>query len=275
MTWDEVAVTLGVEADSPPEVGRAARRAGLSGEFLAEALVRHGAEPDDAAMAVGGYIAQMREDQAELVSTLTHDLRSPLTGLLGLVVTLRRAELPKETAEEFLRRAEAACNRMERLIGDVAALAQLDSGRMRVRRDRVDPEQLFDEVTSTMDGDVATHVPDDMPAIHGDYSRLVQILTRLLDNAVRVSDGPPRLTLRQGEGAVEFVVEDSGPGITTEHQARVFERFYKIPGPDQKGRAGLGLAIARELTALIGGRLQLFSVPGQGSTFTVQIPTAG
>ena len=55
----------------------------------------------------------------------------------------------------------------------------------------------------------------------------------------------------------------------------MFERFYKIPGPDQKGRAGLGLAIARELTALIGGRLQLFSVPGQGSTFTVQIPTAG
>src|SRR5439155_24850921 len=131
MTWDEVGVTLGVEADSPPEVGRAARRAGLSGEFLAEALVRHGAEPDDAAMAVGGYIAQMREDQAELVSTLTHDLRSPLTGLLGLVVTLRRAELPKESGEELLRWAVAVCKRMESLIGHVDALAATDFGRLR------------------------------------------------------------------------------------------------------------------------------------------------
>src|SRR5437879_2191517 len=100
MRWADVAVSLGVDADSPPELGRAARRAALSSEFLVETLLRHGAEPDEAAIAVGGYFAQMREDQSDLVSTLTHDLRSPLTGLLGLLVTLRRTELPKETAEE-------------------------------------------------------------------------------------------------------------------------------------------------------------------------------
>lgn len=267
---EAAAQELGLEAHDPAELGEAARRAEIELGRLLGTLIEAGAVDTVPAVA-DAYARTILKAQAEIMGTVTHDLRGPLSGMLGLIQTLRRRTLPEQTVEEFLGRCEASCHKLELLIGDVGALAQLDAGTVSVLRERLDLVQVAEEVVRAAGGEIAVQMVTPLPSVQADHVRVVQILRRLVDNAVRYSASPPRLVVEGAGDCARFSVTDDGPGIPPEHVPHLFRRFFQVPGDKKRGRSGLGLAVASELAQVMGARITVESAPGEGSTFTLEV----
>jgi two-component system OmpR family sensor kinase len=250
---------------------RAADR--IAGGSFEQPVVDHGAdELGELARAferMRGRLAQLDHARREFIANASHELRTPLFSLGGFLELLTDEELDEETRREFLATMREQVERLTKLATELLDLSRLDAGRIRVERERVDLEPLaaalaeeFRAVAQArgheleLDAEPATGL--------GDSGRVHQIGSVLLENALVHT--PPGTTVRIrarrcGEG-VELAVEDDGPGIPVEHAQQVFERFYRIEGAIASG-SGLGLAIARELAALMDGRLELESSPGR------------
>ncbi|MDQ2981475.1 MAG: HAMP domain-containing histidine kinase, partial [Actinomycetota bacterium] len=201
----------------------------------------------------------------------------PLTAIRGHVEALREgvADDP-EARMASLDVISAEAGRLERLVGDVLDLAKLDTRRFTVLHEEVDMAQLLDQAHAVFaeeakkrdidyDQDVAAK-----PVIVSDGDRVLQIITNLLANAFRWTPDGGRvdLRLRAENGQVRVAVEDTGPGISSDEQERIFKPFWTHDG---KG-TGLGLAIARELALALGGRIELQSELGGGSSFELVLP---
>ena len=210
--------------------------------------------------------------QAEMVSRVAHDLRTPLSALLGMVQTMQRKTLDADVTQQFLRRMEISCFKMESLIADVSALAQLDAGRLPLHREEIDVTALLAEVRRSAAGDIVVDA-DHVPPFVSDHARVAQVLGRLVDNALRYSSAPPVLSVRTEPQAVVFEVADDGEGPSPEHADRIWERFFQVPGDRKRGRSGLGLAVASELSAWLGGDVQLECQPGR-CVFSLRLPVA-
>jgi signal transduction histidine kinase len=125
--------------------------------------------------------------------------------------------------------------------------------------------------------DIVRSWPSNLPSLVGDGDRLSQVFINLIDNALRHSPtgGQVEVTAKAVDGGVKVMVSDHGPGISPQAQERIFERFYKIDKARASGEgsgSGLGLAISREIVSAHGGRIELASLPGEGSRFTVVLP---
>ncbi len=249
--------------------------------------------------------AQVRRFSADA----SHELRTPLTILKGEIeVALRSAREPSEY-ERVLASALEEVERMARLVDDLLMLSRADAGALRWERGPVELDRLVEEVAKQ--GEVLGRARAIQVAIqslepliaHGDEPRLRQLLLNLVDNAVKYtpqggrvtlslrrvggeSDGTPATeagaapdppTSRTPDGsAAEIAVQDSGVGIPAEALPRIFERFYRVDDARSReaGGTGLGLCIARTIAEAHGGRIEVESAPGVGSTFTVRLPLA-
>ncbi len=220
----------------------------------------------------------------EVLSFVIHDLGSPLSSI-SMVVD-RLLEVPpdedrRERTREYLSGIRDAATRMERLINDLVEVRLLEEGRLAVRQSKVSVRALLDAVArefqprceaSSLDFELAA---DDPGFVRADRDRVRQVLSNLLDNAVKFTDPGGRITVRvEGrEEEILFSVADTGIGIRQDRLASVFNRYAQAQEARRAG-AGLGLAIAKEIVEAHGGAIRAESEPGVGSTFFFTLPRA-
>jgi signal transduction histidine kinase len=221
-----------------------------------------------------------REKQS--VADISHELRTPLAALLNtLEVGLRKVRSPEEYAKLLLN-CQLIGEQMSELVERLLALARLDAGADVVRRRPVDMTGLADEcvrlvrpIAETRDVTLAMQAPTAV-TVDTDPDKLREIVTNLLHNAVEYNKPGGRidLTLSQTNGQARLLVRDTGIGIPEAHRARIFERFYRVDDSRHADgmHAGLGLAIVRAYTDLLGGTIRVESREGEGTTFELQLP---
>ena len=226
-------------------------------------------------------LESMRQD---LVATVSHELRTPLAAIYGAALTLRRedVELEEQLTNKLLEVIEEESARLAEIVNDLLLASQLDTGKLQADVQPCDPLEI-----ATLELDAArTHVPGnielrldapgDLPPVAADAGQLRQVLSNLIENAIKYSPGGGVVTvaLEARQHFVRFSVRDVGLGIPREEQARIFVKFYRLD-PDMKqgiGGTGLGLYICRELVRRVDGRLWVESDGRTGSTFVVEIP---
>ena len=219
--------------------------------------------------------------RSEFVANVTHELKTPLTSIRGFAESLSPEEDPA-VRERFLAVIVAEADRMSKLIDDIIALSQIETVGA-----GAGPSDLGEEASSAaaalipLAGSKAVSLKVEAEPgvmIAADPATARRLAVNLIDNAVKYTqEGGAvvvRVALRGGRAVLE--VQDNGPGIAEEHQARVFERFYRVdPSRSrQLGGTGLGLAIVKHIALSLGGQARLASEPGKGSVFTVTVPTA-
>ena len=226
-------------------------------------------------------LEMMRQD---LVATVSHELRTPLAAIYGAALTLRRddVELEEELKAKLLEVIAEESGRLSEIVNDLLLASQLDTGKLQANVEACDPREL-----AVLELDAArTHVPEnvelrleapeELPPVSADAGQLRQVLSNLIDNAIKYSPagGVVTVALEPRDRVVRFSVRDGGLGIPREEQSRIFEKFYRLD-PDMKqgiGGTGLGLYICRELVRRVDGRLWVESDGSSGSTFVVEIP---
>jgi signal transduction histidine kinase len=221
---------------------------------------------------------RMKED---FVAAVSHELRTPLTSVLGYVRTLRRPEFGEDpaTREEFLQAAEGQGNRLFRLIRNLLSSARLERGALHSGAVPLDVALLAQDARASFpleSGRIDLAIAPDLPPIVTDPDRMNEILTNLLDNALKYSPDGGRVELgarAQGE-IVQLWVRDDGIGIDDAEVEHIFERFYQVDQTATRrfGGVGLGLYLVKELVHDLGGTVDVRSAPGRGSTFTVSMP---
>jgi len=224
--------------------------------------------------------------KTDLVSTVSHELKSPLTSVrMGLHILLEKTVgslTPKQ--DELVSAARDDTERLLRILNDLLDLARLEEGNAALRREPVLPADLLAGAAKEMaDKASARHLQlnvrakPDLPAVSVDRQRMNHVFTNLISNAIKYSPEAGEIVLSAvpvEDDSVEFRISDQGPGVPAEYQTRIFDRFFRVPGQTKTG-AGLGLSIAREITMSHGGRIGVRNTPGRGCTFYVTLKSEG
>lgn len=222
--------------------------------------------------------------KSEFLANMTHELRTPLNGIIGFADCLQE-ELADESQRECARIIYASGCTLLGMVNSVLDIAKIEAGRMELHVSRESVRLLIEEVVAVhrpvvegkglrLELDLALDLPDTFPC---DRAKLVRVLNNLLHNAIKFTDeGYVRVTARMDAGTLVLCVNDTGCGISPEMHQAIFERFTQSEesGTGLRGGTGLGLALARDLVRLMGGRIEVDSRPGQGAEFRVFIPAA-
>lgn len=219
-------------------------------------------------------LAKAREAERAFLLSVSHELKTPLTAIRGYAEGLHEGALP---ADEAAATIVAESQRLERLLGDLLDLARMNKAEFSVRREPIDLAEIAREAVRRYEGQarefgvtLELEGPDEAPAA-GDADRALQIVSNLLENALRLTgrDGRVRVAVAPGE----LRVEDTGPGLAEEELERAFERFYLYSryGRERPVGTGLGLAIVKELAEGMGGSVTATSTPGRLTVFTVRL----
>lgn len=223
--------------------------------------------------------------KSSFVAMASHELRTPLTAIKGFVSTLLvDDEFSAEERREFYGIIDQECDRLTRLINDLLNTARIDAQEsLKPYYTQVNIRAMLDKVVmmqrqTTTKHTITLDAPDQMPIIVGDEDKLDQILTNLLNNAIKYSPNGGQITVHaKNEGETLLVgVEDQGLGIPKEHLSKVFEKFHRVNNEDNRKiyGTGLGLFLVRHLVETVHlGKLWVESEPGKGSTFWFRIPT--
>lgn len=221
----------------------------------------------------------------ELVSNISHDLRTPLTTMQGYLETLlmKDADLAPETRRTYVETAIKHCKRVNKLVSDLFELAKLEAQDTAVRGEPFSIEELVQDVVQKFrfradekGVDILTHVEGELPFVHADIGLVERVIENLLDNALRHTPGGGSVALslnRDGDG-VSVRVSDTGVGIPEDELPRIFERFHRLNAVsgDKSGHSGLGLAIARRILQLHGSDITVESKIDVGTTFSFKLP---
>jgi signal transduction histidine kinase len=219
-----------------------------------------------------------------LVATVAHEFRTPLTSLrMAIHLCAEETVGPLNDKQlDLLQAARQDTDRLQQIVDDLLDLSRIQAGRMELHRRAVSVEALVREAVApftaaardknvTLRAEVYPGTGD----VDVDTDRMQLVFANLIGNAIRYTPAGGTVVVRghRDEGVVRIDVQDTGPGIPRAYHTAVFDKFFRVPGTTTSG-AGLGLYIAREITLAHGGRLTLASEPGQGATFTVEIPGA-
>lgn len=262
----------------PEDLARLDALAALAASAMRNALAY---EKERTALETLRSLDRLKDD---FLSTISHELRTPLTVVEGFATTLRSRweELADDRRRDLVNRIEGQASSLHERIRDLLEFSRLRSGEYELQPRTFDVAPLVVETVSRLEPNIAPRPVDvEIPegtAAFADPSAFVQILENLVVNAARYSAEDARITIRgieTDDGWLELSVIDRGMGIPREEQERVFERFYR--GRSEEIRkirgTGVGLAIVQELTTALGGTVALESDPGEGSTFTVRLPS--
>jgi two-component system, OmpR family, phosphate regulon sensor histidine kinase PhoR len=219
--------------------------------------------------------------RADFVSLVSHELRSPMASVIGSAKTLRQRwrDLTPEQRDSFLALIDHEANRLAELVADVLDTSRIESGTFNYTFSDVDVGEIVREsATAAQSGQdevqVRTDVTTPLPTLRGDRQRLRQVVTNLIDNAVKYSPAGAEVDVEAfaNNGLITIAVHDRGPGIASEHRALIFEKFGRVTGEHAKPGTGLGLFIARSIAEAHGGTIEVVSGEGKGSTFTFALP---
>jgi signal transduction histidine kinase len=234
---------------------------------------------------VGGRGARATSSGIEVVSTVSHELRSPLTSVKGYTSLLlnRWERIPDDQKRSMLAQINHDADRVTRLITELLDISRLETGRLSLRRQEVDLVALAATVVAKLtlehpDLEVTIAFPDGFPRVYADADKVEQVLTNLVENAAKYAS-PVGLRIAgavtqdgAAGGEVAVAVEDHGEGIPAADLPRVFTRFFRRDHGRPTG-SGLGLWISRGLVEAHGGRLTATSIEGRGSIFRFTLPT--
>jgi two-component system, OmpR family, phosphate regulon sensor histidine kinase PhoR len=226
---------------------------------------------------------RMEKTRRDFIANVSHELRTPLTSIQGYTETLLDNPLEHNHVREFLEIIRKNAARMSRLTEDLLTLARVESGEHRFDVQRVSAEELLQDALESYREtarpyDVDLEVENSAPAgfVNADREAIHQIFSNLIENALKYAGSGKKVILgaRAGENGVEFYVRDFGPGISSEHLPRLFERFYRVDKARSResGGTGLGLAIAKHIVFAHGGTIRAESELNHGSTFLFTLP---
>jgi signal transduction histidine kinase len=218
--------------------------------------------------------------RADFVSLVSHELRSPMASVIGSAKTLhqRWRELSPEQRESFLGLIDHETNRLADLVGDVLDTSRIESGTFTYTFSDVDVGEIVLEsaaaAQSSQDEVRVRAEVTKLPSVRADRDRLRQVVQNLIDNAVKYSPvgGEVDVAAFSDNGRITVEVRDQGPGIASEHQSLIFEKFGRVAGEHAKPGTGLGLFIARSIAEAHGGTLEVASGDGGGAVFTLALP---
>lgn len=230
------------------------------------------------------YLRQIDRLKSEFINTISHDLRSPLTAVLGYVELLGRVGTLNDAQREFVQRVQTSIQNITALVNDLLELGRIEAG-VDVQKELLPLDSLVQLAIETYDS-IATEkglrlrlsLPPDGQAIEmrGDPIRLRQMIDNLLNNAIKYTPEGGEITveLEKQNGQAILRVSDTGPGIPPADQPHIFEKFYRATNvPKGVGGSGLGLAIVKSIVDSHHGRIWVESTLGKGSTFVVVLPT--
>jgi two-component system phosphate regulon sensor histidine kinase PhoR len=228
------------------------------------------------------HLKELDRIKTDLISFVSHELRGPLSSILGYSSTLiRRADqIPPETQREFLHTIIQECDRLNRLTVDLLDITRIEEGRsLEVHLGLVSLRPLIERVVQSQRALVQGHtfeidVPATAAVIIADEDKLEQILFNLVNNAIKYSPhgGKVRIQARRGEGVVEISVQDEGIGIPPEQIPQLFQRYHRTDASRRIKGIGIGLYLVRHLVEAHGGEIRACSTPGQGTCFTFSLP---
>jgi len=246
-----------------------------------------------APMPGGGVVAVLRDltetervekTRRDFIANVSHELRTPLTSIQGYTETLLDSAPGNDHSREFLEIIRKSALRMSRLTEDLLTLARVESGEQRFGIESTAPAELLQEAVQSFREiaraqNVELIVEDQAEArVGADPEAIHQVFSNLVDNALKYAPSGGRIILgaRPVAEGVEFYVQDFGPGIPSEHLARLFERFYRVDKARSResGGTGLGLAIAKHIVLAHGGSILSQSELNHGSTFLFTLPLA-
>jgi len=222
------------------------------------------------------------EAKTRFLANVSHELRAPVTAVIGLIRLLSDPDSDPLTAaqSEQIELIRGSSVDLLALVNDLLDLAKAESGRVVPVWSQVDLRALFGQLRGTvkalLPGPQVQLLVDDPPEgamVESDEALLSQVLRNLLHNAVKFTErGSVRMSAERHDSQWVFAVEDTGVGIPEDSHERIFEEFYQVPSRLNAGGTGLGLPYARKVVTLLGGALTLRSKPGEGSMFIVSLP---
>ena len=226
---------------------------------------------------------ELEDIKNQLLATVSHELRTPLASIKGFATTLLRQDVrwDEATQRDFLRIIEEESNRLEELIDNLLDVAQVQAGGLRIRPEPVQLRRLVREAVEQAQRRTETHwfvmdLPAELPRVWADPRRIRQVLSNLLENAIKYSPDGGEIAVRCEVDAsnVMTTIADQGIGIPPEMQARIFDRFFQVDGAStrQVGGSGLGLAIVKGIVEAHHGTVWVESAVGKGSLFRFTLP---
>ena len=223
---------------------------------------------------------RLDRERSDLVATVAHELRSPLTGVKGFVATLltKWDRLNDDQKKLMLATVNSDADRLSRLIAELLDVARIDTGRLSLYPRPVDFTQAVERVLASVRAgtgrEIVLESAPDLPQVFADPDKFVQVVTNLVENAVRHGEGVVRITLEplgpeDPFSGVRMHVDDQGEGISPEIRSRVFTKFWKH---GTRGGSGLGMYIVHGLVTAHGGHVEIDDAPGGGARITVTWP---
>lgn len=228
-------------------------------------------------------VEHLENVRQEFLSNISHELRTPLTSIIAFVETLEDGAIDdSQNNLRFLGVIRKNAERMHRLIDDISELSLIESGRVRVEIIQKHPSPLVEELFTNLSAkagerniELINEIGEDV-TVYADAVRLEQMLTNLIDNAIKFNreGGSVTVSHTRKENRDLISVADAGEGISGDHLQRIFERFYRTDRARSReiGGTGLGLAIVKHLARLHGGEVTVASTLGKGTTFTIELP---
>jgi len=216
------------------------------------------------------------------VANVSHEMRTPITVLMGFLETVQSLDLEKEQRDQYFDMMMSQAQRMKSLVEDLLTLANLEANSLPASTNRINIETLMALIRN--DAEALSHGTHsfsfnmiDKDCVLGDERELLSAFSNLVSNAIRYTPDAGVIDVKwrvnaQGQG--EFSVTDTGPGIASEHLSRLTERFYRVDRSRSRdtGGTGLGLAIVKHIATRHQAQLLIESMPGKGSTFTLRFP---
>ncbi|MFZ5439707.1 MAG: DUF4118 domain-containing protein [Myxococcota bacterium] len=273
--------TLGVLVLEPPGPLTAEQLSFLDlfARQLATALERVRLSSEARAAALRARTEEMR---ASLLSTVSHDLRTPLASITGAATALRdEPKLSEQTRAELVDSVIAEAERLERLVANLLDMTRLDAGAVSLKREWVPLDELIGSALTRLEPrlearKIAITVAPEIPLLSVDPVLIEQLLVNLLENADKYTPpgSPLDLEARVDDGQVSLTLADRGPGLPPDAERRIFEKFFRGTHPGTSG-AGLGLAICKAIVDAHGGTISASNRPGGGAVFRITLPVGG
>lgn len=272
-----------VRAPGAPELSPEQRRLlSVAGQQIAIALERNRLRAEAAETEA---LRRADEVKSALLRSVSHDLRTPIALIKAAAGSLRQrdVEWSDDERESFAQAIEQDADRLDRIVGNLLDVSQIEAGGIRTDRQYYPLAALVDDVLGRLRPLLVRHpvevaIPDDLPPIYVDYVAIDRVLSNLLENVEHHTPAGTsiRISASRSDDRVVVTVVDDGPGIQPSDLPRVFDKFYR-GGRVRRGSAGgsgLGLAVAKGLVEAHGGTIEVDSRPGEGTTFRFSLPIA-
>jgi signal transduction histidine kinase len=225
-------------------------------------------------------LRQSEQLKSELVSIVSHEVRTPLASVLGFTSLLLHRDVDPETRRDYLEIIDAQGRRLAALLDDFLNVQRIEEGQLELAHERLDLRDLLREQTRLFRAqsprhELDLHLPTAPLTVEGDQNRIAQVIGNLLSNAIKYSPegGVVRVTGEPDGEVVRIAVRDQGIGIPEDQQARIFTKFFRGDAAASGiAGTGLGLAFARAVVEAHGGHMGFTSAAGQGSTFFIELP---